>query len=174
MFSYDYFDRICELPLRDQALCACVAAKEAIPLWEAVESTLGIGPTVAELLSAFFDWREGKTDSARLKDLSERFYRILPPNLPDVAETELRAAFAGSAILGVATVALHEAPEVQDSILQSTVVHAARSVAGQGRRELRESDEFLSAEEREFLSQWWERCCARFPQLRDYADENAG
>jgi hypothetical protein len=109
---------------------------------------------------------EEKASSAELKNASDRLLNVLPQNLPDEPDDALRAGFAGWAVLGVATIALKEAPDVQDSILQSAVVHAARSVVGPCRREFWEGPDTWSAEERQFLCDWWERCCVAFPKLR--------
>jgi hypothetical protein len=165
MITSRCIDRIIELPARDQAVCVCEAAQLALPIWEAAEKAAGIPPLGAQLLSAFQEWLEGGVNSADLKLASDRLLGVLPKNIREMPEKDLRAGFAGWAIIGVATIALEEAPDLQDCFLHTALVYAARSVAGLGRRVFLESLENLSPEETQFLCDWWERCCARFPQL---------
>ncbi|HXG08666.1 MAG TPA: hypothetical protein VNK04_02660 [Gemmataceae bacterium] len=150
------FETIFLLPRHIQAACVNVAARMCLPIWEEFEMANFSSKTGTELLDAYEQWSEDKLTDSELLRYAERLYALLPKDLEK--EDDPTPGFAGWAIHGVAQVAVGDCRDVLDSIVFTTVLYAAGAVCRSGHKMISAHYDLLEDCERQFLSQWWEKC----------------
>ncbi len=116
-------------------------------------------------LDCFERWLQDISPDEEFDQIATRLYETVPQ---DVKEEEERAALnAGWALWTVAWIALGRFEEVHRDIVHTAICFAAGAYFRIGIKPLESNYLYrLTAEELEFLVQWWLCCCDLFPELR--------
>jgi len=160
-----WIDLICELPLHEQAKCMLIAAQTCLPVWQIWASHQGISDQSEVLIDYFNRWLSHQVTAEELDEVANAFFQALPADLQK--ESDPTGGYAGIALHNVAMIALDQCEDVHSEIFHTGVLYSAAAFCGVGHEAVWVKEERLTERELQFLRNWWEECCKRFPLLAE-------
>jgi hypothetical protein len=160
---HELFDRVLELPTKQQVACLVLAVEKALPVWERWEVRHCRSRAGHDLLQACRTWVAGSLPDDRLAAIRRKFQRIKKRARAD--ESDLLAANLGYALHAIPLVALRQCKEVHSDIFITSVVSAAEACCGVVSDHVVIDVRQLAGEVKRWIIRWWQECCRRFPEL---------
>jgi hypothetical protein len=160
-----WVDLICELPLQEQVTCMLIAAQTCLPVWQKWARHQDISDQSEILIDYFNRWLSHQVASEELDEVANTFFQTLPADLQEEADPV--GGYAGIALHTVAMIALDKCEDVHSDIFYTGVLYSAAAFCGVGHEAVWVKEERLTEKELQFIQNWWEECCKKFPLLAE-------